>query len=280
MYRYYCDLPISHISIFVFSAIIPKKKTRNNPLGTDDIHRNNRISSDRVIVENFFGRVCMMFGIMAGTYRWNREKFGMIVDFCFSLANFHIRLHPLREQDFDYYQKVLADLKRRIEEQSTMVKKRQQKHRARQARMKAVMKNLDEEVEPEFGQSTEITNYLSEGHGKSFLFCISTTYIFSPCLLLGLSDTKNISQSLFGEEEDNVDEIGSSGSSGEEEDDEEEDDEEEEEKPVDTLVDEANRLIRKELGLVNKGGGRTKPSGPTPAKKRRRYSDVYTPQLL
>ena len=84
-----------------------------------------------------------MFGIMAGKYRWNQERFGMIVDFCFFLANFHIRLHPLREQDYDYYQKVLADLKRRTEEQSTMVKKRQQKHWARQARMKAVMENLD-----------------------------------------------------------------------------------------------------------------------------------------
>ena len=112
------------------------------------------------------------------------------------------------------------------------------------------------------------------------MFCISTTYIFSPCLLLGLSDTENISQSLFGEEEDDVDEIGSSGSSGDEEDDEEENDEEEEEKPVDTLVDEANKLIRKELWLDKKGGGRTVSSGSTPAKKRRRYSDVYTPQLL
>ena len=67
----------------------------------------------------------------------------MIVDFCFLLANFHICLHPLCEQDYDYYQKVLADLKRKTEEQSTMVKKRQQKHQARQARMKAVIKNLD-----------------------------------------------------------------------------------------------------------------------------------------
>ena len=113
-----------------------------------------------------------MFGIMAGKYRWNRERFGMIVDFCFSLANFHIRLHPLREQDYDYYQKVLADLKRRTEEQSNLVKKRQQKHRARQVRMKAVMQSIDEEVEPEFGQSTEITEYLTEDHYKSNWFCI------------------------------------------------------------------------------------------------------------
>ena len=113
----------------------------------------------------------MMFGIMAGKYRWNRDRFGSIVDFCFSLANFHIRLHPLREQDFEYYQKVLADLKRRTEEQSTMVKKRQQKHRARQARMKAVMENLDEDVGSMFGgASTEDAEYLRESYGKLLCF--------------------------------------------------------------------------------------------------------------
>ena len=133
---------------------------------------------------------------------------------------------------------------------------------------------------------------MSEGHGKSNWFCFSTTYIFSPFLYLEVSDTENISQSLFGEERDNVDEIGSSGSSGEEESDEEEDDEEEDDveeeeagdiigggKTVDTVVHEANSLIRKELGLESKGGGRTVPSGSAPAKKRSRYSEVYTPQL-
>ena len=98
-----------------------------------------------------------------------------------------------------------------------------------------------------------------------------------------------VSQSLFAEEDDDVDEIGSSGSSGGEEDDEDDDEEEvddEEEdagdiggKTVDTVVHEANSLIRKELGLENNGGGVTVPSGPASAKKRSRYSDVYTPQL-
>ena len=97
-----------------------------------------------------------------------------------------------------------------------------------------------------------------------------------------------VSQSLFGEEGQDIDEIGSSSSSDEsEEDDEEENDEEDNEagdiigggKAVDTVVDEANGLIRNELGLGNKSGGRTVPSGHAPAKKRSRYSEVYTPQF-
>ena len=96
------DLPSNHLFVFC-SAIIPKKKTRNSCLNMDELARNHRISSDRVIVENFFGRVCMMFGIMSGKYRWSREKFGLIINFCFSLENFHICQHPLREQDLQYY---------------------------------------------------------------------------------------------------------------------------------------------------------------------------------
>ena len=133
----YClitNLPSNHLFVFC-SAIIPKKKTRNSCLNMDELAHNYRISSDRVIVENLFGRVCIMFGITSGKYRWSREKFALIVDFCFSMANFHIPQHPLREQDFKYYQSVLADLKRRKELARERGKKRQQKHRAHQARM-------------------------------------------------------------------------------------------------------------------------------------------------
>ena len=60
------------------------------------------------------------------------------------MANFHIPQHPLREQDFKYYQSVLVDLKRRKELARERGKKRQQKHRARQARMQAAMEELDQ----------------------------------------------------------------------------------------------------------------------------------------
>ena len=101
-----------------------------------------------------------------------------------------------------------------------------------------------------------------------------------------------VSQSLFAEEDDDVDEIGSYGGEEDDEDDEDEEDDDEEEvddeeedagdiggKTVDTVVHEANSLIRKELGLENNGGGVTVPSGSASAKKRSRYSEVYTPQL-
>ena len=116
-----------------------------------------------------------MFGIFCNKYRWSREKFNLIVDFCFSLTNFHIRLHPLREKDGEYYQSVMADLKRRKEVQKDRVKKRQQKHRARQARMQAAMEELEDE-EVGFGEvSAEVPDYLEDEDGKMlvclYLYC-------------------------------------------------------------------------------------------------------------
>ena len=185
----YFKLKLTTLFCFFISAIIPKKKTRNNPLTQDDLARNNRISSDRVIVENFFGRVCMMFGIMGTKYRWGREKFGLIVDFCFSLANFHIRLHPLCEQDGEYYLRVLADMKRRMEVSVNQVKKRQQKHRARQARMRAVMEGLDEEVHVFGGVSAEVpATFLADEDGElNIVVCFYCFFFTHSCFHCRLS---------------------------------------------------------------------------------------------
>ena len=96
-----------------------------------------------------------------------------------------------------------------------------------------------------------------------------------------------VSQCLLGEVEEEVDESETSSEEEEEDNKEEEDKEDEDEevediigggKTVDTVVDEANRLIRKELNLGSKGGGHIEPSGSTPAKKRSRYNEVYIPQ--
>lgn len=44
-------------------SIQPKKTPRNGELTTEDLSRNARVSSDRVLVENFFGRVCSLWKV-------------------------------------------------------------------------------------------------------------------------------------------------------------------------------------------------------------------------
>ena len=89
----------------------------------------------------------------------------------------------------------------------------------------------------------------------------------------GVDEMEDVSQCLFGEEDE--------GEEDEGEEDEEEvggDDIGGEEKE-DDVMEEANQLIRKELGSGGKGRGLTAPSGPASARKRSRYSQVYAPQL-
>ena len=112
-------------------AIIPKKKLRGGKLTVDDRNRNTRVSSDRVIVENVFGRVYGMFGMFSSKYSWSSDKFYSVIDFCFSIIHFHIRIHPLREQDVGYYQKVIADIMRRTDDAENIGRIRQHNNRNR-----------------------------------------------------------------------------------------------------------------------------------------------------
>ena len=73
-----------------------------------------RISSDRVIVENFFGRANLKFGILSRKFAWDKERLATVVDVCFSLTNFHINLYPLRRADMDHYKKILGDYQARV----------------------------------------------------------------------------------------------------------------------------------------------------------------------
>ncbi|POM79802.1 Lamin-like protein, partial [Phytophthora palmivora] len=55
-------------------TIQPKRKPRGSELSHQDVARNRLVSSDRVLVENFFGRVCMLWKAMYVTYKWNETS--------------------------------------------------------------------------------------------------------------------------------------------------------------------------------------------------------------
>ena len=52
-----------------------------------------------------------LFGVMRRKYGWSRDKLDDIADICSSLTNFHIYLHPLREEDRAIYLSILSALK-------------------------------------------------------------------------------------------------------------------------------------------------------------------------
>ena len=77
----------------------------------NDRDRNNKVSSDRVIIKNVFGRMQQLFGVMHRKYGWSRDKLDDIAEICLSLTKSHIYLHPLREEDRAYYLSILSALK-------------------------------------------------------------------------------------------------------------------------------------------------------------------------
>ncbi|ETO63278.1 hypothetical protein F444_18992 [Phytophthora nicotianae P1976] len=66
-------------------------------------HQNENISSDRVLVDNFFGRLCSLWRIVTDKYRSIEDLYDDIFQVCESLTNIHIESNPLRDANGEAY---------------------------------------------------------------------------------------------------------------------------------------------------------------------------------
>ncbi|KAG3089523.1 hypothetical protein PC121_g4300 [Phytophthora cactorum] len=89
-------------------TIQQKRKPRDGELSHQDMTRNRLVSSDRVLDENYIGRVCMLWKVMYTTYKWLEVRYGMIARTCFALTNFHVSFMSLRNEDNKLYYSVLS----------------------------------------------------------------------------------------------------------------------------------------------------------------------------
>ncbi|RHY16177.1 hypothetical protein DYB25_010342 [Aphanomyces astaci] len=97
-------------------AIHPKKKPVNGLFYRVDLDRNANVLSDGVIVENFFGRVCLLRKISNSTFVWGTKLNDAIQRLAFALTNFHVFTMPLRQDDHHQYRSVLARYKRMVDD--------------------------------------------------------------------------------------------------------------------------------------------------------------------
>ncbi|KAF0708354.1 hypothetical protein AaE_013251 [Aphanomyces astaci] len=104
-------------------GIHPKRRPAHGSLDASDLERNANVTSDRVIVENFFGRVCSLWCVSCATYTWSKRNYSAIQRVTFALRNFHLSLLPLHHDDVDFYGRVLARYQRMANE---MKRKRQE----------------------------------------------------------------------------------------------------------------------------------------------------------
>ena len=95
-------------SLEMVRAVYPSRKPPMRSLSLEQKAKNKRISHDRIIVENFFGRVCTFWNVLASKYRWKESLYDAIFKLSIALTNFHVKFHPLRAEDGEYYRKYKA----------------------------------------------------------------------------------------------------------------------------------------------------------------------------
>jgi hypothetical protein len=104
-------------------AILPSK---GNDLSREENARNKKIAKNRIICENFYGRMKKLFKIMEGKFKWDEESYSTVFKVCAALTNYHIMKYPLRNEDGIYYKVVLKSY---ADEQLEKKRKQQEKNK-------------------------------------------------------------------------------------------------------------------------------------------------------
>ena len=72
-------------------AIHPKKMLQNGRLNIDEERITRQVSSDRIIVENYFGRLCSLWGVMDCKWKWAEDNYGDLFRLCLGLT--YLQIH-------------------------------------------------------------------------------------------------------------------------------------------------------------------------------------------
>ena len=87
-------------------VLLPKKKRPHQMLSVDEKEGYSNLSSDRVIVENYFGRSAMLWEVGSLEYRWSERMCDTISQMCMGPRKIPISWHPLRDVNGQYYQQI------------------------------------------------------------------------------------------------------------------------------------------------------------------------------
>ena len=79
-----------------YELIVSKRKPTREELSQKDEETNSKLHLDKVLVEDFFGRLKVMFGILASPYRCALNTLEDVVITCICLLNPKLKRQPLR----------------------------------------------------------------------------------------------------------------------------------------------------------------------------------------
>ncbi|KAL0476342.1 hypothetical protein AKO1_006255 [Acrasis kona] len=86
----------------------------NQMLTNADQRRNRALSRERVIIENYYGRMLMLWGIIKKIYTYEHDSYDTIFSVCGSLTNYHMIRNPLRAEEGDFYKEHVANQDRKL----------------------------------------------------------------------------------------------------------------------------------------------------------------------
>lgn len=108
-------------------AIFPTK----NPQTSAQIRRNDLISGERVMAENFYGRMTSLWGVISKKYRWDHRLYDKVMGISIALTNAHIDITPLRNDEYQLYKSLVLEYQQVAEEQLERERKSKEESRKR-----------------------------------------------------------------------------------------------------------------------------------------------------
>lgn len=86
-------------SLQLCSAVKPETKSQGNFLSLNEEHFNRSVSSDRIMVKTFLGRIFQLWDVLDREWKWSQNSFDMVFYLCFGLTNLHQNWKSPREAD-------------------------------------------------------------------------------------------------------------------------------------------------------------------------------------
>ena len=87
----------------ILRAVTPRKKPARGVLGREDEWFNKKLSSDRILVENYFGRMGQLWSVLSRKFVWSEKLFDLLFAIGVAATNYHVTIHKLRDDDSEWY---------------------------------------------------------------------------------------------------------------------------------------------------------------------------------
>lgn len=116
----------------VLRVVHPIRVPLRGQLTPSQVEFNRKVCSDRIVVENFFGRMSSLWTVLSHKYRWNEGLYDDLFRMCLALTNCHVKNNPLRQADTVYF----AGVRNRLRFVSNEQMEKRRAYQERSARLR------------------------------------------------------------------------------------------------------------------------------------------------